>query len=162
MQFDGEQNGLSCKKKEWAENVGKHGAHVSHVQMSPVEVRINANHVANRKMIDSPPMINGAGPYVLEKQRHEDSKTYKNIVLDLNKADLVDKKPFSDEVVSEVLTKKTATSENAELRERLAQVYDQVLVVDTITAARQVVYMLTHEYKDLIHACDTEACNVFL
>lgn len=38
----------------------------------------------------------------------------------------------------------------------LLPIYDQVLVVDDISTAKNVVHLLTTKYKDLIHACDTE------
>lgn len=40
---------------------------------------------------------------------------------------------------------------------KILRVYDSVVVVDNVTKAREVVGMLTTKYRDLIHACDTEA-----
>ena len=42
------------------------------------------------------------------------------------------------------------------IRLKLCSIFDKVLVVDNVTIARKVVHMLTHQYRDLIHACDTE------
>lgn len=43
-------------------------------------------------------------------------------------------------------------------KEKLKKLYDKVLIVDTISAARRVVQLLTTKHKGLIHACDTEVC----
>lgn len=42
------------------------------------------------------------------------------------------------------------------IRERLSSVYDKVRVVANVSDAKEVVKMLTGQYKHLIHACDTE------
>lgn len=47
------------------------------------------------------------------------------------------------------------------LRKRLGCIYERVLVVDTISAAKAVVSMLTNQYRDMVHACDTEVCLPF-
>ncbi|KAL3503474.1 hypothetical protein ACH5RR_037923 [Cinchona calisaya] len=46
------------------------------------------------------------------------------------------------------------------LRERLGCIYDKVLVVDTISAAKRVVRMLTNLYRHTVHACDTEVSEI--
>ncbi|KAJ8477822.1 hypothetical protein OPV22_021549 [Ensete ventricosum] len=45
-------------------------------------------------------------------------------------------------------------------REQLACIYDEVLVVDNISRTKQVVWLLTTEYKHFFHACDTEVANI--
>ena len=47
------------------------------------------------------------------------------------------------------------------LRERLGCIYDKVLVVDTVSAAKEVVGMLTNQYRHMVHVCDTEVCFSF-
>ncbi|XVE80351.1 hypothetical protein DITRI_Ditri14bG0132800 [Diplodiscus trichospermus] len=47
-----------------------------------------------------------------------------------------------------------------DIRKQLAKIYDQVLVVDNISAAKEVVLMLTTQYRHLVHACDTEVSNI--
>lgn len=42
-------------------------------------------------------------------------------------------------------------------KERLRQVYNEVLVVNNIEEAKRVVLLLTTKYRDFIHGCDTEA-----
>lgn len=42
------------------------------------------------------------------------------------------------------------------LHKKLASIYSNVMVVDNVSAAKEVVRKLTHEYKHLVHACDTE------
>ncbi|KAJ8443205.1 hypothetical protein Cgig2_017198 [Carnegiea gigantea] len=46
------------------------------------------------------------------------------------------------------------------IRLKLCSIFDKVLVVDNVTIARKVVHMLTHQYRDLIHACDTEVSKI--
>lgn len=55
---------------------------------------------------------------------------------------------------------KSRGSDQLHLRERLARVYEKVLVVDNISMARETVSMLTNQYRHRIYACDTEACLV--
>ncbi|CAL9057631.1 unnamed protein product [Musa banksii] len=45
-------------------------------------------------------------------------------------------------------------------REQLARIYDEVLIVDNISRAKEVVQLLTTEYKHFFHACDTEVANI--
>ncbi|XP_059662506.1 DNA polymerase I A, chloroplastic/mitochondrial-like [Cornus florida] len=46
------------------------------------------------------------------------------------------------------------------LRERLAHIYDKVLVVDNISVAKEVVRMLTTQYRHHVYACDTEVAKI--
>ncbi|CAL9098054.1 unnamed protein product [Musa textilis] len=45
-------------------------------------------------------------------------------------------------------------------REQLARIYDEVLIVDNISRAKEVVQLLTTEYKYFFHACNTEVANI--
>lgn len=45
-------------------------------------------------------------------------------------------------------------------RENLGRIYDEVLVVDNISTAKEVVGLLTTKYRDLVHACDTEVAKI--
>ncbi|XVF70588.1 hypothetical protein PTKIN_Ptkin11bG0174700 [Pterospermum kingtungense] len=47
-----------------------------------------------------------------------------------------------------------------DIHKQLARIYDQVLVVDNIAVAKEVVLMLTTRYRHLVHACDTEVSNI--
>ncbi|KAE8680208.1 DNA polymerase I B [Hibiscus syriacus] len=47
-----------------------------------------------------------------------------------------------------------------DIHKQLSRIYEQVLVVDNITAAKEVVLMLTTKYRHLVHACDTEVSNI--
>ncbi|KAK4752479.1 hypothetical protein SAY87_021277 [Trapa incisa] len=49
---------------------------------------------------------------------------------------------------------------NTSLRKNLMNVYNEVIVVDNISTAREIVQKLTHQYKHLVHACDTEVANI--
>ncbi|KAK9671221.1 hypothetical protein RND81_12G014200 [Saponaria officinalis] len=44
----------------------------------------------------------------------------------------------------------------SKLRWRLCSILNKVLIVDNVATARMVVQKLMHEYKHLVHACDTE------
>ncbi|CAH9085894.1 unnamed protein product [Cuscuta europaea] len=48
----------------------------------------------------------------------------------------------------------------ANLQERLGSIYEKVFIVDNISLAKEVVSKLTNEYRDLIHACDTEVSKI--
>ncbi|WOL06423.1 DNA polymerase I A, chloroplastic-like isoform X1 [Canna indica] len=45
-------------------------------------------------------------------------------------------------------------------REKLARIYEKVLVVNNISTAKEVVRLLTTTYQNLVHACDTEVANI--
>ncbi|XVF03915.1 hypothetical protein REPUB_Repub05bG0034800 [Reevesia pubescens] len=47
-----------------------------------------------------------------------------------------------------------------DIHKQLARIYDQVLVVDNISVAKEVVLMLTTKYRHHVHACDTEVSNI--
>ncbi|KAE8654238.1 DNA polymerase I A [Hibiscus syriacus] len=47
-----------------------------------------------------------------------------------------------------------------DIHKQLARIYDKVLVVDNISAAKEVVLLLTTKYRHLVHACDTEVSNI--
>ncbi|CAH9140377.1 unnamed protein product [Cuscuta epithymum] len=73
-----------------------------------------------------------------------------------NFADLVG----SDQSQLEKVTasEKIITKDN--LRERLVSIYEKVFIVNNISLAKEVVSKLTNEYRDSIHACDTEASKI--
>ena len=48
------------------------------------------------------------------------------------------------------------SDEQQALQRRLCCIFDEVLVVDNVLAARKVVHLLTHEHRHRVHACDTE------
>ncbi|KAI3852650.1 hypothetical protein MKW92_018923 [Papaver armeniacum] len=48
----------------------------------------------------------------------------------------------------------------AELRESLSRIYDEVLVVENISAAKEIVKMLTTKHRNRIYACNTEVCKI--
>ncbi|RAL43501.1 hypothetical protein DM860_012642 [Cuscuta australis] len=57
-------------------------------------------------------------------------------------------------------TTKEKSTAKANLRERLESIYDKVLIVNNISLAKEVVCKLTNEYRDLVHACDTEVARI--
>ncbi|KAK6132910.1 hypothetical protein DH2020_033346 [Rehmannia glutinosa] len=128
-----EGSGSSRMEKEYTGNVGQNGLRVSHNQKSLVQVgssniSLYTNDDDNKMVVEGRSMTKVASPNAI-----------------------------SSDSVSETLSGKITASGGTELHERLSQVYDKVLVVDSIPAARDVVKMLTTPLqKNLIHACDTE------
>ncbi|KAL5730852.1 DNA-directed DNA polymerase [Ranunculus cassubicifolius] len=51
-------------------------------------------------------------------------------------------------------------SKSTDQRENLGDIYDEVVVINNISAAKEIVRLLTTEYRDLVHACDTEVANI--
>ncbi|KAL8505596.1 hypothetical protein ACS0TY_016731 [Phlomoides rotata] len=154
-----EGSGLRRNEKEYTRNVRQHGYHISHNHMSPVPVGScivphtseDDNKMAlERQFVEKGAQING-----LTVKRHQDSITDKDYEIK-NKETV----SVADDCFSEPLGEKIAAPEYSELHGKLSQVYDKVLLVDSIPAAREVVRMLTIQYKDFIHACDTEVANI--
>ncbi|CAH9078936.1 unnamed protein product [Cuscuta europaea] len=73
-----------------------------------------------------------------------------------NFADLVGSDQSQLEKVT--VSEKSITKDN--LRERLVSIYEKVFIVNNISLAKEVVSKLTNEYRDSIHACDTEASKI--
>ncbi|KAJ4827344.1 hypothetical protein Tsubulata_003300 [Turnera subulata] len=55
---------------------------------------------------------------------------------------------------------KRSSGERNQLRKKLTSIYGSVLVVDSVSMAKQVVSKLTNQYRHLIHACDTEVAKI--
>ncbi|KAK6154416.1 hypothetical protein DH2020_008664 [Rehmannia glutinosa] len=160
-----EGSGSSRMEKEYTGNVGQNGLRVSHNQKSLVQVgssniSLYTNDDDNKMVVEGRSMTKVASPNGLENKGHRDSITDKDNVFDKKESVTADKKAISSDSVSETLGGKITASGGTELHERLSQVYDKVLVVDSIPAARDVVKMLTTRYKNFIHACDTEVANI--
>ncbi|XP_059664759.1 DNA polymerase I B, chloroplastic/mitochondrial-like isoform X2 [Cornus florida] len=47
-----------------------------------------------------------------------------------------------------------------DLCKKLNRIYDKVIVVDNISIAKEVVGLLTNQYRHLVHACDTEVAQI--
>jgi len=52
--------------------------------------------------------------------------------------------------------RKARRTDQSKLRDRLCRIYEDILVVDNIPLAEEVVKMITVKYRHLIYACDTE------
>ncbi|GER56591.1 DNA polymerase [Striga asiatica] len=96
----------------------------------------------------------------LEDKGYRDSNAEKNNVNGIKESASADEKANLSDSVAEDVSQERTVSESEKARERLSQVYDKVLVVDDISAAREVVRLLTTQYTHLIHACDTEVANI--
>lgn len=67
-----------------------------------------------------------------------------------------------DPVVNETYIVNAEQANGIHLRQRLDLIYDDVLVVDNVFVAKEIVGMLTNQFRHLVHACDTEACLIHL
>lgn len=54
------------------------------------------------------------------------------------------------------------SNEPSKVRANLRRIYDKVVVVDTVPAARNVVAKLVDQYRNLVHSCDTEVSMFIL
>ncbi|KAL0864479.1 hypothetical protein Bca101_043597 [Brassica carinata] len=54
------------------------------------------------------------------------------------------------------ISKVEKNNEPSKVRANLRRIYDKVVVVDTVPAARNIVAKLVDQYRNLVHACDTE------
>ncbi|XP_072988592.1 DNA polymerase I A, chloroplastic-like [Typha latifolia] len=66
----------------------------------------------------------------------------------------------TDRCIQNIVGQPKSTKKPQESREKLAHIFDKVLVVDNILAAKEVVQMLTTKYRSFIHACDTEVAKI--
>ncbi|PIN12213.1 DNA-directed DNA polymerase [Handroanthus impetiginosus] len=157
-QYEGERNVLSRKEEVHTGNVAQQGLRVPLNQTAPVQVGYNrvsyTNGGDNTIVLDSNSMMKVAG-----LDGYQDSLMDMDSVFDKKETHTADKISVSNEIVDETRIEKIP-DEASELRQTLSEVYDWVLVVDSIPVARQVVGKLTNQYKHLIHACDTEVAKI--
>ncbi|KZV33486.1 DNA polymerase I B, chloroplastic/mitochondrial-like [Dorcoceras hygrometricum] len=159
--YEGEGEGLSKKEREYVGNLGlARGTCVSHDRASVIHVRRDPESYTNdsEKKVVKQSQLMPQGVNSLKNYGHKGSITCMDSIPDEKDPDMTNGKSVSCDGYDEIITENIATAEATELRKRLSKVYDKVLVVDSITAAEQVVNMLTNQYKNHIHACDTEAC----
>lgn len=64
---------------------------------------------------------------------------------------------FNGENIQLASKPKKDDASSEERKRKLTKIYDKVLVVNNVSTAEEVVKMLTTKYRNLIHACDTEA-----
>lgn len=154
LQYE-EGSGLSKKEREYNRNVRQHGHHISHNHGSRVSYVVpqtsedDNKMVLERQFVKKGAQINNR----LTDKRHQGPVTDKDYKVK-------DKETVSvaDDTFIEPLGENIAAPDCSELHRKLSQVYDKVLVVDSIAAAREVVRKLITKYKGFIHACDTEVC----
>ncbi|KAL2496152.1 DNA polymerase I B [Forsythia ovata] len=151
----------SSKEKEYTGNVGLYRPRVSHNQTSVDQVGSNiysrTNNGDNLMLLDRQLLLKNAQPNgsILEDERDQISTVEEDSASHEIENDTADKKP----AVNITHSKKT-TPEAKQIHESLGRVYTKVLVVDSISSAKEVVSMLTNEYRYLIHACDTEVAKI--
>lgn len=160
--YEGQGSGLSKKDRENIGNV-EHGPYISHDRASVIQVGRNLESYTNddekKLVIQSRSMPESAHLNGLKNYGHHGLITCMDYVPDQKESDMTNRKSVSTDRDDEIITENIAT-EATELRKRLNKVYDKVLVVDSITAAKLVVDKLTNQYKNHIHACDTEVANI--
>lgn len=141
LQYDGEGSTLRRKENTHSGNGLQNGHQVFHKQMP----------------------LGQAGPRVIsypnnwEVLRDQVRTTDKDKVFNDKETASIDNRVVPVDVGGSLIEKITG-HECLELHERLSKVYEKVLVVNDISTAREVVGLLTTQYKDHVHACDTEAC----
>uniref|UniRef100_A0A7N0TZ66 DNA-directed DNA polymerase n=1 Tax=Kalanchoe fedtschenkoi TaxID=63787 RepID=A0A7N0TZ66_KALFE len=62
--------------------------------------------------------------------------------------------------VNGISKKPVFDAKETDLRKKLQTIYSKVLVVDSVHFAKEVVKKLTKDYKNLVHACDTEVAQI--
>lgn len=144
-----------------------------HLPQSPVHVsqpRRNElrsiNRVGGSTLSLDQLLPNATQPVGLLANKTKEKKMEKTFKLDDDNPIKQMEKDVADFVESSTLNqtqlaKCTAPEESitkADLRERLESIYDKVFIVDSISVAKEVVNKLTNDFRDFIHACDTEAC----
>ncbi|XP_073151319.1 DNA polymerase I A, chloroplastic/mitochondrial-like isoform X2 [Henckelia pumila] len=155
--------GLSKKGRESIGNA-RHGPCRSHDQTSVIQVGRDLESYKNdsekKVVIQNRSMPEGAHLNGLKNYGHQGLITCMDYVPEKKDSDMISRNSVSTDRDDEIITENIVTTEATELRKRLSKVYDKVLVVDSITSAKQVVNMLTNQYKNRIHACDTEVANI--
>lgn len=91
---------------------------------------------------------NGSLTQISEHRKEADSSKHGDAVASSIDSNLKSEKPATGKEVSH----------HPDIRKRLASIYGRVLVVDTVSKAKEVVSKLTHQYRHIVHACDTEVC----
>ncbi|CAI8586837.1 unnamed protein product [Vicia faba] len=70
------------------------------------------------------------------------------------------KKESTKDSTDATFAKKERCADQLKLHDRLCRIYEDVLVVDNIPLAEEVVKLLTVKYQHLIYACDTEVAKI--
>ncbi|KAL2473007.1 DNA polymerase I A [Forsythia ovata] len=95
----------------------------------------------------------------LENGKDEVSKISKEVAVVETKNGAADRERVVSDIVNGTWIEQIS-HESKNIFERLRSIYDKVLVVDNISAAREVVGLLTNQYRHLVHACDTEVAKI--
>lgn len=92
-------------------------------------------------------------PNELQSENHSEQKNAVDQKIAMN----VDVEPGTSE---RTIVPLEQGSDQAHIRYRLNRIYDKVLVVDNVSLAKEVVGKLVNQYRNLVHACDTEVANI--
>ncbi|KAJ7960733.1 DNA polymerase I [Quillaja saponaria] len=66
----------------------------------------------------------------------------------------------ADTSEKDAMSAKYAREAHSGLKKKLCSIYDDVLIVDDFSVAKEVVDMLTNKYRHHVHACDTEVAKI--
>ncbi|CAA3006716.1 DNA polymerase I B, chloroplastic mitochondrial-like [Olea europaea subsp. europaea] len=166
--YKGDGSRPISKEMEYRVNVGQFRSPVLHNPLSIDDVRSNkvCMHNDNGSMsLQNQSLLEGALPNRLllednvENGKDEVSKIVNELAVDEIKNGAADHKCVIADTANGTRIEQI-THEPKNILKGLCSVYDKVLVVNSITAAREVVGLLTNQYRHLVHACDTEVANI--
>ncbi|CAI9773443.1 unnamed protein product [Fraxinus pennsylvanica] len=166
--YKGDGSRPISKEMEYSVNVGQVRPHVSHNPSFADNIRSNKEYMNNgdgSMSLQNRSLLEGALPNRLllednvEHVKDEVSKIGNELGIDEIKNNAGYHKCIVADIANGTQIEQI-TRESKNTFERLRTVYDKVLVVDSISAAREVVGLLTNQYRHLVHACDTEAPKI--
>ncbi|CAA3033489.1 DNA polymerase I B, chloroplastic mitochondrial-like [Olea europaea subsp. europaea] len=166
--YKGDGSRTISKEMEYSVNVGQDRPDVYHGPSFVDGVRSDKVYVNNgdgSMSLQNQSLLEGALPNRLfledsvENGKDEVSKIGNELVIDEIKNGAADRKCIVADIAYRTQIE-TITHESKNIFERLRTVYDKVLVVDSISVAREVVGLLTNQYRHLVHACDTEVAKI--
>ncbi|KAG9153800.1 hypothetical protein Leryth_005925 [Lithospermum erythrorhizon] len=127
-----------------------------------------SNKQTSLQVIDSPRLVQkiDAQPSILHTNKRFQEETERSFAVDDNTINndstdgIPSRKSTENHSLPDKSTTDTKASISTDLQTRLGCIYDKVLIVNNIDVAKEVVSLLTNQYKHLIHACDTEVAKI--
>ncbi|KAA8548691.1 hypothetical protein F0562_000375 [Nyssa sinensis] len=74
--------------------------------------------------------------------------------------DAIQRHPADGTITNDVIAEEEHGVCLPDLLRKIACIFEKVLVVDNISAAKKIVGMLTNQYRHLVHACDTQVAKI--
>lgn len=150
----GDNKSLSVKKVNGQTTDGSRQLGSSFIESSEEVVKFNGSK--SGKIMEARSKGSKSGKTV-EPKPLNGSKSGK-IVEATRKTDSEANTDAASVVINKDLAKPEVSQPN--IHSRLTSIYSKVLVVNSISVAKKIVQMLTGQYRHLVHACDTEVCNL--